>query len=137
MPSVRLLPHQHTLDLGGDTSMADENIVSISPLEHVRGIVQAAQEYAVLSWRSLANVVRRPLYVADMIQQADLVGVGAIPIVLAAVFFTGAALALNSETTLTRFGALGLIGQLVAVGIVRELGPVRSEEHTSELQSPC
>jgi phospholipid/cholesterol/gamma-HCH transport system permease protein len=77
-----------------------------------------------LSWRSLANVVRRPLYVADMIQQADLVGVGAIPIVLAAVFFTGAALALNSETTLSRFGALGLIGQLVAVGIVRELGPV-------------
>jgi len=104
--------------------MAGENVASISPLEHVRGMAQAAQEYAALSWHSIANLVRRPLYVADMIQRADLVGVGSIPIVLAAVFFTGAALALNSATTLSRFGALGLIGQLVAVGIVRELGPV-------------
>ena len=43
---------------------------------------------------------------------------------VAAVFFTGAALALNSASTLQRFGAMTVIGQLVSVGIVRELGPV-------------
>ena len=86
--------------------------------------VQAVQEYSLLAWQSLTNLFRRPLYVADIIQQGDLVGVGSLPIVLAACFFTGAALALNSATTLSRFGALGLIGQLVSIGIVRELGPV-------------
>lgn len=96
----------------------------VSPLNIARTKVQAVQEYSILAWQSVANLFRRPIYVADMIQQADLVGVGSIPIVLAACFFTGAALALNSATTLSRFGALGLIGQLVAVGIVRELGPV-------------
>ena len=38
--------------------------------------------------------------------------------------FTGAVLALNSAHTLERFGSLSLIGQLVSVGMVTELGPV-------------
>lgn len=108
--------------------MANTNVLGGLALGSALKIVQtkilAVQEYAILSWHSLTNLFRRPLYVADMIQQADLVGVGSIPIVLAACFFTGAALALNSATTLSRFGALGLIGQLVSIGIVRELGPV-------------
>jgi phospholipid/cholesterol/gamma-HCH transport system permease protein len=96
----------------------------ISPLEFVKSKISSIQEYAILAWGSLTNLFKRPLYVADMIDQANLIGVGSLPIVLAAVFFTGAALALNSATTLSRFGALGLIGQLVSLGIVRELGPV-------------
>jgi len=96
----------------------------ISPGEFAKQKVRSVQDYSVLSARSIGNLFRRPLYLADMTQQADLVGVGSLPIVLAACFFTGAALALNSATTLTRFGALTLIGQLVSIGIVRELGPV-------------
>jgi ABC-type transporter Mla maintaining outer membrane lipid asymmetry permease subunit MlaE len=34
-----------------------------------------------------------------MVQQADLIGFGSLPVVLASVFFTGVALALNSATT--------------------------------------
>ena len=59
--------------------------------------------------QSLGNPFKRPLYVADMVQQADLIGFGSLPIVLAACFFTGAALALNSATTLGRFGAVHLV----------------------------
>jgi phospholipid/cholesterol/gamma-HCH transport system permease protein len=95
-----------------------------SPLDYLKRLLQSAQEYSLLAWQAIINLFRRPLYLADMIQQADLIGVGSLPIVLPAVFFTGAALALNSATTLSRFGALGLIGQLVSIGIVRELGPV-------------
>jgi len=96
----------------------------ISPTEFAKQKVFSVQEYSLLALRSLGNLFRRPLYVADMLQQADLIGVGSLPIVLAACFFTGAALALNSATTLGRFGALTVIGQLVSIGIVRELGPV-------------
>jgi len=108
--------------------MASRDVLSgvalVSALKIAERKVQAVQDYSILSWQSLTNIFRRPIYIADMIQQADVVGVGSIPIVLAACFFTGAALALNSATTLSRFGALGLIGQLVSIGIVRELGPV-------------
>jgi phospholipid/cholesterol/gamma-HCH transport system permease protein len=96
----------------------------ISPVEFAKGKIKSVQDYAFLAIGSIANLFRRPLYLADAIEQANLIGVGSLPIVLAAVFFTGAALALNSATTLSRFGALGLIGQLVSIGIVRELGPV-------------
>jgi phospholipid/cholesterol/gamma-HCH transport system permease protein len=110
--------------------MATGNFLSsiefISPTEYLKRKVQSVQEYALLAARSLADVFKRPLYVGDMVQQADLIGFGSLPIVLAACFFTGAALALNSASTLTRFGAMSVIGQLVSIGIVRELGPVLS-----------
>jgi phospholipid/cholesterol/gamma-HCH transport system permease protein len=96
----------------------------ISPTEIAKRYIQSIQEYSLLAAHSLANLFKRPLYVADMVQQADLVGFGSLPIVLSACFFTGAALALNSATTLSRFGAQTVIGQLVSIGIVRELGPV-------------
>src|SRR3954471_23015133 len=96
----------------------------ISPTEYAKEKVTSVQDYAVLAARSLGNLFKRPLYIADMIQQADLIGFGSLPIVLAACFFTGAALALNSASTLDRFGAMTVIGRLVSVGIVRELGPV-------------
>jgi phospholipid/cholesterol/gamma-HCH transport system permease protein len=96
----------------------------ISLTDFAKGKVQSVQDYALLSLQALGNLFKRPLYVADMVQQADLIGFGSLRIVLAACFFTGAALALNSATTLGRFGALTVIGQLVSIGIVRELGPV-------------
>lgn len=96
----------------------------ISPIEFAKRKVLSLQEYSLLCVQAIANLFRPPIYVADMTQQADLIGFGSLPIVLASIFFTGAALALNSATTLARFGATTVIGQLVSIGIVRELGPV-------------
>lgn len=104
----------------------DFNIELISPTEFAKKKIASLQEYSLLAAQSVANLFRRPSYLPDMIQQADLIGFGSMPIVLASVFFTGAALALNSATTLSRFGATTVIGQLVSIGIVRELGPVLS-----------
>jgi len=100
------------------------SIEFISPVDYAKRKIQSVQEYALLAAQSVANLFRRPIYGADMMQQADSIGFGSLPIVLASVFFTGAALALNSATTLSRFGATTVIGQLVSIGIVRELGPV-------------
>lgn len=96
----------------------------ISPTEFAKQKVQAVQDYTVLALQSLANLFRKPLYVADMVQQADLIGVGSLPIVVLIGFFTGAVLAVQSANTLQRFGSLALIGQLVSLSMVRELGPV-------------
>src|SRR5580765_2423065 len=96
----------------------------ISPADFAKEKIQSVQEYAEIAWRAIANVFARPRYLADTTQQADLIGVGSLPIVVLTGFFTGGALAQNSGVTLQRFGSLSLIGQLVSLGMVRELGPV-------------
>jgi phospholipid/cholesterol/gamma-HCH transport system permease protein len=95
-----------------------------SPTEFAKEKVQAVQEYTRLALESVANLFRKPLYIGDMIQQADMIGVGSLPIVLLTGFFTGAVLAVQSANTLRRFGSITLIGQLVSLSMVRELGPV-------------
>ncbi len=86
--------------------------------------VLAAQEYWQLSVSSVQNLFRHPRYIGDTLQQADLIGVGSLPIVVLTGFFTGAVLALQSSNTLQRFGSTSLTGQLVSLSMVRELGPV-------------
>ena len=95
-----------------------------SPSEFAKQKVLSVQEYTLLSIQSLTNLFRKPLYIADMVQQADLIGVGSLPIVVLIGFFTGAVLAVQTANTLQRFGSITLIGQLVALSMVRELGPV-------------
>src|SRR5579864_7134595 len=95
-----------------------------SPAEFAKQKVLAVQDYTVMTAQSVANLFRKPVYFADMIQQADLIGVGSLPIVVLSGFFTGAVLAVQSANTLQRFGSITLIGQLVSFSMVRELGPV-------------
>ena len=95
-----------------------------SPTEYAKQKALAVQEYTLLSVQAITNLFRKPLYFADMVQQADLIGVGSLPIVVLTGFFTGGVLALQSANTLQRFGSISLIGQLVSISMVRELGPV-------------
>ena len=95
-----------------------------SPTEFARETVQSIQEYSLLAARAVGGLFRRPRYFADIVYQADLIGFGSLPIVVLTGLFTGAVLALNSAHTLQRFGSLSLIGQLVSVRMVTELGPV-------------
>ncbi len=53
-----------------------------SPIDFVKNAVAAAQDYSVLAWRSLANLFGHPRYLTDTLQQADLIGVGSLPIVV-------------------------------------------------------
>jgi phospholipid/cholesterol/gamma-HCH transport system permease protein len=96
----------------------------ISPTEFAKQKVLAVQEYTLLAAQSVTNLMRKPRYFADMVQQADLIGVGSLPIVVLTGFFTGGVLALQTANTLQRFGSITLIGQLVSTSMVRELGPV-------------
>ncbi len=90
----------------------------------VKNIVMATQQYALLSGRALANLFRRPFYLADIITQADKIGIGSLPIVILTGFFTGGVLALNSAATLATFGAAAITGALVSLSMIKELGPV-------------
>jgi phospholipid/cholesterol/gamma-HCH transport system permease protein len=86
--------------------------------------VSAVQQYSLLSARALGNVFRRPFYGADIITQADAIGVGSVPIVILTGFFLGGVLALQSASTLQQFGADTFTGQLVSFSMIKEIGPV-------------
>src|ERR1700723_531531 len=96
----------------------------ISPTEFAKQKVLAVQDYTWMTVHSVTNLFRKPIYFADIVQQADLIGVGSLPIVVLSGFFTGAVLAVQSANTLERFGSITLVGQLVSLSMVRELGPV-------------
>ena len=86
--------------------------------------VLAVQQYVMLSARALSNIARRPFYGADVITQADSIGVGSLPIVILTGFFLGGVLALQSSATLAQFGAAAFTGQLVSFSMIKEIGPV-------------
>jgi len=89
-----------------------------------RKSVLSVQDYAILSGRAISNVFRHPRYVNDIFTQADIIGVGSLPIVILTGFFTGAVLALQSSSSLATFGATALTGTLVSLSMIKELGPV-------------
>lgn len=95
-----------------------------SPGYFAKETVLTVQEYALFSAQAIANLFRKPFYLADMLLQADSIGVGSLPIVVLTGFFTGAVLAVQASNTLERFGSITLVGQLVSLSMVRELGPV-------------
>lgn len=96
----------------------------ISPAELAKEKILAVQEYSLLAGRSIGNLFGHPRYLADTLQQADIIGVGSLVIVVLTGFFTGAVLALQTSQTLQQFGSLSLTGQVVSLSMVRELGPV-------------
>ncbi len=82
------------------------------------------QEFTHLFLNSFQRIFTPPRYVVDTLVQMDIIGFGSLPIVLLTGFFTGGVLALQTYRTLSTFGEVGLLGQVVALSVVRELGPV-------------
>jgi len=82
------------------------------------------QEFSLLAFRTVRSLFHKPRYFEDILLQMDTIGTGSVLIVMLTGFFTGGVLALQSAKSLKSFGAVNLTGQLVALSLVRELGPV-------------
>ncbi len=82
------------------------------------------QETTLLVARAARGLFKRPRYLQETIVQMDVIGVGSLTIVLLTGFFTGGVLTLQTFPTLQFYGAQSQTGRLVAISLVRELGPV-------------
>lgn len=91
--------------------------------EAAKRTVARVQNYALLSTRALKNVLSSPRYTDDLFEQMDAIGVGSLPIVLLTGLFIGAVMVLQTASQFARFGQTALTGDVVAIGLVRELGP--------------
>ncbi|HXH65363.1 MAG TPA: ABC transporter permease [Mariprofundaceae bacterium] len=80
--------------------------------------------YASFLGRTLKRLGSRPLYWRLIVQQAEMVGVQSLPVVLLTALFTGMVLALQSYIAFHRFGAESMVAVVVSLSMLRELGPV-------------
>jgi len=90
----------------------------------VKQKVLSVQDYVILSWRGVNALFTRPIYPREITNQMDSLGVESLPIVVLTGMFTGMVLSLQSAASLDAFGARPYVGRLVAVSMIRELGPV-------------
>lgn len=70
------------------------------------------------------HFVRPPFYLREFFQALVAVGYNSLPVVGLTALFTGGALALQIHSGGARFSAESAVPSIVAIGMVRELGPV-------------
>ena len=77
-----------------------------------------------LTGEAMAWLIRPPYRFGQLLLAVDFIGVGSVFIVALTGVFSGMVLALQTTYSLRDFGAEGVVGQVVAVSLTREIAPV-------------
>ncbi|WP_199178660.1 MlaE family ABC transporter permease [Acidimangrovimonas sediminis] len=86
--------------------------------------VAAIGRLAIFAVRGVSHVFRPPYYPREFGQALMQIGWYSLPVVALTALFTGGALALQIYAGGSRFNASSVVPSIVAIGMVRELGPV-------------
>ena len=99
-----------------------------APLAHlgrtVLGLLAAMGRVAIFAGQVLTHMVRPPFYPREFLTALLQIGWFSLPVVGLTAVFTGGALALQIYSGGARFNAESVVPSIVAIGMVRELGPV-------------
>ena len=87
-------------------------------------LLGAAGRVTIFAAATLSHLVRPPFYFGEFGRQLLRIGYFSLPVVGLTTLFTGGALALQIYAGGSRFNAETVVPSIVAIGIVRELGPV-------------
>ena len=88
------------------------------------GLLAAIGRVALFACAAISHVVRPPVYGREFLNALLQIGWLSLPVVGLTAVFTGGALALQIYSGGARFNAEAVVPQIVAIGMVRELGPV-------------
>jgi phospholipid/cholesterol/gamma-HCH transport system permease protein len=86
-------------------------------LEYIGGLSQLVGD-------TLRGCFTRPFYSTEVLNQMDELGVKSLSITGITAFVTGGVLALQTAYSLEAFGGKTFVGRIVALSLVRELGPI-------------
>jgi phospholipid/cholesterol/gamma-HCH transport system permease protein len=81
-------------------------------------------ESGVFLYKALSAMPNFPLCIRRLIHQIYYIGVLSLPIILFSGLFIGMVMGFQGLTLLKKFNASQALGQLVALSVIRELGPV-------------
>ncbi|MBT8457220.1 MAG: ABC transporter permease [Rhodobacteraceae bacterium] len=88
------------------------------------GILSLIGRITIFASLAISHLVRPPFYPREFLVQLGYIGFLSLPVVGLTALFTGGALALQIYSGGARFNAETVVPSIVAIGIVRELGPV-------------
>ncbi|MEP2642095.1 ABC transporter permease [Roseobacter sp.] len=88
------------------------------------GMLALVGRIATFAAQTISHMVRPPFYAREFLSALLNIGWLSLPVVGLTALFTGGALALQIYAGGSRFNAESVVPQIVAVGMVRELGPV-------------
>ncbi len=88
------------------------------------GALGAIGRVTLFAAEAISHIVRPPLYLREFGTALMVIGWFSLPVVALTTLFTGGALALQIFAGGARFNAEAVVPQIVAIGMVRELGPV-------------
>jgi len=83
-----------------------------------------AGHFVLIFYEGVRSIFRRPFRTQMLLKQIEFIGVNSSFIIVLTGLFTGAVLALQSGKTLRLLNGEGATGSLVALSLLRELGPV-------------
>lgn len=86
--------------------------------------IAALGRFTIFVADTLSHIIRPPFYGAAFGRSLIQIGYFSLPVVGLTALFTGGALALQIYAGGARFSAEAVVPQIVAIGMVRELGPV-------------
>ncbi len=90
----------------------------------VLGMLAAIGRLALFAAETVSHLFRPPYYPREFAAALMQIGYFSLPVVGLTTIFTGGALALQIYAGGARFSAEAVVPQIVAIGMVRELGPV-------------
>lgn len=91
---------------------------------HTLNLVQAMGDFALFTGISFRSAVGSRKIIRRIARAAFEQGTRCLPVILIVGMFTGLVLGLQGYYVLNRFGSESLLGALVSLSLVRELGPV-------------
>jgi len=105
--------------------MSAETLAPLAALGRpVLATLASVGRVAIFAGSAVGHMLRPPFYLREFVQALLAIGYFSLPVIGLTAIFTGAALALQIYAGGARFSAEAVVPQIVAVGMVRELGPV-------------
>lgn len=90
----------------------------------VMGLLAGVGRVSIYAGATVAHLFRPPFYPREFLIQLMQIGFLSLPVIGLTALFTGGALALQIYSGGARFNAEAVVPSIVAIGMVRELGPV-------------
>ena len=78
----------------------------------------------IFTWHFFKEVFKPPYEFNELLKQSFLIGYKSLPLVAVTGFIIGLVLTIQSRPTLAKFGAESWLPAMVAVSLIREIGPV-------------
>ncbi len=110
---------------GVDAPLRERSIPVVSAAAgFVNGVFEWFGNLGLFAWNAAKAVCTPPYEWGELVRQLDEVGSKSLPLVALAGSAIGAVLAMQTRSSLARFGAKSLLPSAIVYTVVREMGPI-------------